>query len=479
MTLNTVPVQQRRLIRVEVSGVLGEYEHEFDFGDAGEFVIIYGPNGVGKTRVLEIIDALSDVSVSKLVALPFSTAALFYSDGSALRVGKVPAVADDDSEVEVGPDREDLRFELSLADGTQRVSQVNASADFNTWLSRMTPWQSIDNSNLWQSEIDGEITFFSDLRSRYFPRFRAELRRQGEVPTRKEIDPDITDFAGDLRVKLIETQRLTVAQLGGEKRRFGTSESQRNVPTISQNSEQIKQQLDGNLSANSRLTQSLDSTFPRRMLERGSQSVLTEAELRNKWAEQTTRRARLTQIADLNVDPQLSLPDAELNPWQLSMLELYLEDADRKLASFSEILAKIDLLEEVVNTRLLGKRLHIDANNGLLVSRTRDRSSIPLTALSSGEQHEIILMFDLLFNVAPGSVVLIDEPEISLHIGWQKKFIADVIRVAALVGFQFCVATHSPQIIDRWWSSAHRLGPTSTEFLGDEPTDLPGGEVAG
>lgn len=98
----------------------------------------------------------------------------------------------------------------------------------------------------------------------------------------------------------------------------------------------------------------------------------------------------------------------------------------------------------------------------------KSRSSVPLTALSSGEQHEIILMFDLLFNVQSGSIVMIDEPEISLHIGWQKKFIADVLRISALVGFQFVVATHSPQIIDRWWEYATRLGPNLTEFLGQE-----------
>ncbi|AIV39361.1 hypothetical protein NI26_02095 [Curtobacterium sp. MR_MD2014] len=150
------------------------------------------------------------------------------------------------------------------------------------------------------------------------------------------------------------------------------------------------------------------------------------------------------------------------------MLELYLEDADQKLASFSEVLAKINLLEQIINGRLLAKRLRIDANNGMVVTRNRDGSTIPLTALSSGEQHEIILLFDLLFNVQPNSVVLIDEPEISLHIGWQKKFIADVLLIAGLVGFQFCVATHSPQIIGQWWNIADRLGPKSSDFLGDD-----------
>ncbi|MDD1385687.1 AAA family ATPase [Curtobacterium poinsettiae] len=460
----------RKLENVRVRGVLGEYDHEFGFrGDQG-LAIIYGPNGVGKTRLLEIIEALVALNFAKLNSLPFSAGELQFSDGYTFSVAKVPKLAEDDA---TGSESDSILFDLKFVLKHRRrvlaSSQISAGSDFVSWLSRMTPWQPVDGSEIWRNELDGDVALFSDLRPRYFARYRHETRRQGEAAPRREIDPTIQAFVDDLRIKLIETQRLTAFDVReGSRNRYGASEGARSVPTINRNSDEIKRLLNVNLSENSRLTQSLDSTFPRRMLERGSQSSLSEDDLRAKWAEQTKRRARLTEIADLKVDPQLSLPDDKLNEWQLGMLELYLEDADQKLASFSEVLAKINLLEQIINERLLAKNLHIDANNGMVVSRERDKSIIPLTALSSGEQHEIILLFDLLFNVHANSVVLIDEPEISLHIGWQKKFIADVLLIAGLVGFQFCVATHSPQIIGRWWALADRLGPKSSDFLGED-----------
>lgn len=469
---------QRRLVAAQAQGVLGEFDHRFEFKESGEFAIVYGPNGVGKTRVLEIINALCNLNVERLISLPFRSTEMVFSDGTRLGVTRIPGVESEDELVIDGlnnrlEDLGDLEFALYWPGSEPVVSRVSAVKNFEVYLRRNTPYEPIDGLEVWMDPNDGETLTYDQLRQMYLPRFRAENRTPAAKRREtEEVSPEIQEFAGSLDVRLIETQRLMGPNLqrtvrAGDRNAFRDSPP-RSLPTIVQYSDQIRQSLDNNLSANSRLTQSLDSTFPRRMLERGDKSVLTESELRDKWAEQTTRRARLTEIADLNVDPELSLPEGSLNSWQLGMLELYLEDADEKLDSFSNVLKRIDLLEEIVNARLLRKSLHIDANNGLVVTRRLDGSAVLLTSLSSGEQHEIILMFDLLFNVRPGSVVMIDEPEISLHIGWQKKFIADVLRIAALVGFQFVVATHSPQIIDRWWSFATRLGPQSPDFLGEE-----------
>ena len=466
----------RRLVAASAYGVLGEFDHKFDFADPGHFAIVYGPNGVGKTRVLEIINALCDLNVMSLTALPFQSAELKFSDLSRLEVTRIMVEDTPDDGVidmpsEMSEKTEGVEFRLWLDDKLVAKSRLSGLNDFQKFVQKVSPYQPTDDLGVWEDPNDGERISFDILQRRYLPRYRS---RSGGVRNKQlfTVDPVIRKFADSLDVRLIETQRLMGLSLQQDLRtdaryHFGES-SPKSKATIIQYSEHIQQMLDNNLSANSRLTQSLDSTFPRRMLERGDKSQLSEGELRAKWEEQTIRRGRLTAIADLNVDPALSLPEGSLNSWQLGMLELYLADADEKLDSFSHVLKRIDLLEEIVNARLLRKSLRINARDGIVVTRELDESKVPLTALSSGEQHEIILMFDLLFNVRPGSLVLIDEPEISLHIGWQKKFISDVHRVSDLVGFQFVVATHSPQIIGHWWKNATRLGPTLTDFLGDE-----------
>ena len=78
---------------------------------------------------------------------------------------------------------------------------------------------------------------------------------------------------------------------------------------------------------------------------------------------------------------------------------------------------------------------------------------IPLGELSSGEQHLIVLIYTLLFHNEPEEheLVLIDEPELSLHIVWQKRFISDLERIMKLLNFDSMIATHSPAIISGRW----------------------------
>ena len=73
---------------------------------------------------------------------------------------------------------------------------------------------------------------------------------------------------------------------------------------------------------------------------------------------------------------------------------------------------------------------------------------VPPTSLSSGEQHELILLSELLFKVGPNSLVLIDEPELSLHVSWQQEFLVDLKEITLLAGYDVLIATHSPQIIN-------------------------------
>jgi predicted ATP-binding protein involved in virulence len=80
--------------------------------------------------------------------------------------------------------------------------------------------------------------------------------------------------------------------------------------------------------------------------------------------------------------------------------------------------------------------------------------------LSSGEQHELVILYELLFRVRENSIILIDEPEISLHVVWQHEFLKDLGQIAALSQFHALVATHSPQIIsDRWDLTVELKGP--------------------
>nr|WDS96158.1 hypothetical protein mcr_00198 [Micrococcus sp.] len=329
---------------------------------------------------------------------------------------------------------------------------------FDEWVRKNLPYEQLSES-MWQDPADGEIVHIEELQER-FRRLSREGRKKRNGPPQ-----EFEEFVALVPSFLIETQRLRIEQLRPQTR-YGAGRGQRrNRSRITEQAEKIRSLVNGAQTEHSRITQQLDRTFPNRVLGATSSGLELDADsIRARYNEQNDFRSRLGRVASVALEDELSLPPGNLEGWALNLLDLYLNDADQKLAPFEDLLKKIELLEQIINDRLLNKQLQVTDGDGLSVRHSTTGRPIALDSLSSGEQHEIILMIDLLFNVPSGAVVLIDEPEISLHIVWQLAFIPDVKRIAELAKFRFVVATHSPQIINDEWDRAIRLGPSEVAF---------------
>lgn len=105
------------------------------------------------------------------------------------------------------------------------------------------------------------------------------------------------------------------------------------------------------------------------------------------------------------------------------------------------------------------KKLFIDEVGRLFVNKPSGRN-LTVDELSSGERQLVILFANVIFNKYRNSklsseILIIDEPEISLHIRWQEKFIDSLIE--ASINTQFIIATHSPDIIGEYKFNTLRM----------------------
>lgn len=91
-----------------------------------------------------------------------------------------------------------------------------------------------------------------------------------------------------------------------------------------------------------------------------------------------------------------------------------------------------------------------DKNNGyLLAIRHKNNDQIVVfDNLSSGEQQLLLMFSRIISNIAHGDVMLIDEPEVSMHIEWQQKLPHLFDMISEEYRASFVVATHSPIIIN-------------------------------
>lgn len=444
--------ETRTLVKATVNSLFGKYTHIIEFQNGANFVILYGQNGVGKTKLLEIINYLSNHNFTALAHISFSSAKLTYSDGSVLTAERYYSETDK-TEDDINP----YRIKLTLRENEKEPIEWNTQISaFHIFLHRETSYTQIA-PDLWEDTEDGEVVSFNELTRRYRRPYQRMHEPQDEVPD------DIISFCKETPTYLIETQRLRAIQAMERRNQtpfdFATNRQSRLLSRIRQLSASIKDQLNKAQTEHSRVSQQKDRSFPSRVLQAVDSGTKRDSdEIQRSYAEQNKFRDRLARVISVDLSGELAPSSDTSQDWAIALLDLYVKDATEKLEPFRSLLERIELLQEIVNSRLQGKELFITDKDGIIVQRIDDEEMIDLDALSSGEQHEIILLSELLFNVKPGTTVLIDEPEISLHIAWQIAFIPDVERIAEVVGFRFVVATHSPQIINGMWDTTVHLG---------------------
>lgn len=69
--------------------------------------------------------------------------------------------------------------------------------------------------------------------------------------------------------------------------------------------------------------------------------------------------------------------------------------------------------------------------------------------LSSGEKQMLLILLTVLLQDSLPYVLFMDEPEVSLHMEWQKSLIDNILRLNPNI--QIILTTHSPAIIMNGW----------------------------
>jgi len=99
----------------------------------------------------------------------------------------------------------------------------------------------------------------------------------------------------------------------------------------------------------------------------------------------------------------------------------------------------------LLNELLLNKTIAVRTRG--LIAVDCDGTELPLTVLSAGEMRLVRLMAALFLQTAPGSLVLIDELEASMHLVWQQRMVPELLKIAKTLDLDFIITTNSPDII--------------------------------
>lgn len=446
---------------ITVKKLYGVFDHSIDV-KPGNITLILGENGLGKTVILKMIKSLFENDLFELGKFDFDLFSITLEDNSVIEISKESKQLHhnyrfDDYKLNVTHKRYNVKKlnKFSIKSDTIIENYRNGNAigqrplynKFNQIIRSFipTPLERVSQDR-WLDISTGRISHTIDLieqYSEYFPKDIIDDLKNTSVPEW------FVSLTKSFNVKLVETQRLLI-KLRSEEKEYKN--------TVLQYSNELKEIIRNKALEATNLSTKLDRTYTNRLIEKitstnNSSNTSIDASLK----ELELKRSFLIKVGLLEHEAEVIIPinlnqKYRDNETLRDVLEIYIYDSNEKLKIYNDLSLKLNTLIDIINKRFNFKEFSVNKNDGFVFKSTVTNKKIPLSNLSSGEQHELVLFYELLFNTPDNSLILIDEPEISLHITWQNEFINDLTEISKINNIKSIIATHSPDIINNNWN---------------------------
>nr|WP_239085116.1 ATP-binding protein [Streptomyces halstedii] len=423
--------------------MFGSVNHSVDFSADHAVTIIAGPNGCGKTHLLRLIYAITAYDLNSLARTPFSTLELTLRSKKRIKVKRTTT--------EEGV----VTFEFSGKDLRGRpynpykfnYSEVADERELPPWITQTT------DGTWFDARVERVVTT-DFIRRRYGVAIDApDVRIPQQFSWLKNF------FSGSSAI-FIDTQRLDAGPLRKSPQDFSMRRTGDAAPVasrISQYMEQIRAQITEARRASLAASQDADQSFAERVLEK-ARTTIKEKDLKERYQKIADQQAELHENGLSAQLMAVAFPDSRTNPTERRILNVFLDDWEKRLSPLLPINGKLKALRKIVEDKFVGKEIKLDARGGIRFYSKKTKTPLRVGSLSSGEQHLLAVFTLLLFSADSGSLVLIDEPEISMHAAWKHDFLSDISEVADINDLQIALATHSSSIINGRWELVQEIG---------------------
>ena len=152
------------------------------------------------------------------------------------------------------------------------------------------------------------------------------------------------------------------------------------------------------------------------------------------------------------------LENIKLSDWNKinPVIDSYLSTLELRLNALSSLQDKLNQLDTYINSFFRNKQIIINAMSGIkIISSTKDE--LKPEQLSSGEKQILYLFCKVVSATEKSLIVMIDEPEISLNIKWQRRFIEAINSFIGNNDTQVIIASHSIDLINPYIDSVVKL----------------------
>ena len=435
------------LKELRINKLFGQFNYNIKLNETG-ITIITGPNGFGKSTILKIVEAIVEKDLYEISQFPFISLEAKLTNKLTLKIEK----------------NKDQIFvnNVSFKIPNKRVLENLEKRKDLPFIERISPKDYIDLRN-------NKIISYEEVRD-----IRVRYEREREITDRliylsldtakrnkesqamyKDLNNFLIKFKKEIgTIKFIKEQRLLRKEIDEDEFNYYPHKREIAIEVINEIPKKIKDEIQNVVLKYSEVSSQLDSTFPKRLFN--TKEGISQRDYLESLGDVINKQEKIQSYKLLN---DLKYSSTEYTESYSQALYVYLKDTKQKLEVFDDIVARLDLFTEIVNKKLNYKKVVISNGHGLIVLK-EDNSELETSKLSSGEQQIIVLYYELIFGVKDKLMLLIDEPEISLHVAWQRELMQDLHKIINLKNgnLNLLISTHAPQVIDNNWNLVIDLG---------------------
>lgn len=435
--------------KISASGVLDRYDYDIDFTkDNTNIKAIYAENGCGKTNLLRVVHCIISGSIKelqKIFSANFQKVKIEFSEGviNCTNVGyKTFNIKALDKKEEII-----LNEDISIGD-LKDISNSELGNEIQNKYENIVANISYITS--------GQSTFLgvnrlndADEYSRYASRFR--IKSEGIDTTDLEYSSSgsiIESVLYELSNSLVRNvQRATIISRGGRGVYYQIA----------------KDIIDNNILSRADNPQWAKEVILDKIKEIDEKKGLVE-EYKLINFEEFNSIKRIFKSREINDDRVVSLQP---------VLIPYFDSLKERIADLESAATLIESFIESINKMFRDKKIEYSLQGGFNIYWSRslpyeDVDSDPIervqwrrikrsmliypAQLSSGEKHLLLLLSKVIISSTKGdSLLIIDEPEISFGISWQRLFMKYVQECVGESDLKILIATHSPMVLENFY----------------------------
>lgn len=446
------PLNQIKIERIIVSNLFERLNYNIEINTVNNVAILSAPNGCGKTTIFKFLDFIFNPTIRtflEIKSLPFDRFVCEMSNGYRIALSrsllsssrKLERRSEEGQKCNIAVSLLGSEYDLCF-----EIYAYENKKDIVTFTQTVIEDQKSGISHMYYDDDDDD-RYPTGMGTGKYKRFCTRI----DALIRKNNCKVGLDFIVANRLQKTynpEIVRNMIAHGEMEYQRGRAWENEK-VDFLQCANDEMTRNIKEWLEEYNRMLEEAKNKLPSMYLMAIDRSNEGYEKFKKRWNEY---HQELEKFYDLGI---LKRTEAVIGAGELqeayskkaSFLITYLDAFEGTLEPLQKNYLKLKLFSDIFHKRneITHKTLKFMPSGIEIYS---DNKKIDIDCLSSGEKNDFVMFYRLIFNTSVNGIVLIDEPEISLHIEWQEDYLDRLIDICQMNGLQAIVATHSPNIVN-------------------------------